>query len=89
MDAESGLNNCRARYYSPEIGRFISEDPILHSKGQLNSYRYVFKFSTQICRPYRGVIYGCNNNRVHSNHYCKCSFFCIRYRCTDERIGKF
>ncbi|EQC44151.1 RHS repeat-associated core domain protein, partial [Bacteriovorax sp. DB6_IX] len=41
IDAESGFNYYRARYYSPEIGRFISEDPIKLRAGDYNLYRYV------------------------------------------------
>ncbi|WP_429002581.1 RHS repeat-associated core domain-containing protein [Xanthomonas fragariae] len=36
----SGLYYCRARYYRPQWGRFISEDPIGLAAG-LNSYAYV------------------------------------------------
>jgi RHS repeat-associated protein len=60
IDAESGFNYYRARYYSPEIGRFVSEDPILHSKGELNSYRYVLnsphKFVDPTGESFMGVI---------------------------------
>jgi RHS repeat-associated protein len=40
IDAESGFNYYRARYYSPEIGRFISEDPIDFAGDDLNLYKY-------------------------------------------------
>jgi RHS repeat-associated protein len=36
-----GLSYVRARYYSPEIGRFTSEDPIGLSGGDVNLYRFV------------------------------------------------
>ena len=39
-DDESGLYFYRARYYDPQIGRFISRDPI-GLYGGLNSYAYV------------------------------------------------
>jgi len=41
IDVESGFNYYRARYYSPEIGRFISEDPIGFEGGTANLYGYV------------------------------------------------
>ena len=39
-DAEAGLYYYRARYYNPDTGRFISEDPI-GVEGGLNFYSYV------------------------------------------------
>ncbi|WP_431100491.1 RHS repeat-associated core domain-containing protein [Roseateles noduli] len=38
---KNGLLYYRARYYSPELSRFISEDPIGWSSGQSNLYAYV------------------------------------------------
>jgi len=38
---ETGLYYYRARYYSPEMGRFISEDPIGFGGGDVNFYSYV------------------------------------------------
>jgi RHS repeat-associated protein len=40
MDEENGLFYMRARYYDPEVGRFISKDPI-GLLGGLNMYAYV------------------------------------------------
>jgi RHS repeat-associated protein len=39
-DAETGLLHLRARYYDPELGRFISEDPVGYEGGDFNLYRY-------------------------------------------------
>lgn len=39
-DADSGLYYNRARYYDPELGRFISVDPIGFNSGDFNLYRY-------------------------------------------------
>ena len=39
-DEESGLHYNRFRYYDPEIGRFVSQDPIW-LKGGGNLYAYV------------------------------------------------
>ena len=41
MDEGNGLLYMRARYYDPEIGRFISKDPIGFAGGDLNLYAYV------------------------------------------------
>ena len=40
-EQETGLYDYRARYYSPETGRFLSEDPIGFLAGDFNNYRYV------------------------------------------------
>jgi RHS repeat-associated protein len=40
-DDVTGLYFYRARYYSPEIGRFITEDPIGLGAGDVNFYAYV------------------------------------------------
>lgn len=39
-DATTGLYYNRARYYDPDMGRFISEDPIGFAGGDSNLYRY-------------------------------------------------
>jgi RHS repeat-associated protein len=40
-DEETGLYCYRARYYSPDLQRFISEDPIGFEGGDVNLYAYV------------------------------------------------
>ena len=40
LDRETGLYYYRARYYDPEIGRFVSEDPLRFAAG-VNFYAYV------------------------------------------------
>ncbi|MFA5162477.1 MAG: RHS repeat-associated core domain-containing protein [Elusimicrobiales bacterium] len=40
-DAETGLFYYRARYYAPDIGRFIQKDPIGFNGGDTNLYAYV------------------------------------------------
>lgn len=41
LDSDTGDYYYRARYYDPKVGRFLSEDPIGFSGGDVNLYRYV------------------------------------------------
>ena len=41
LDTETGLAYNRFRYYSPEIGAYISQDPIRLEAGLTNLYAYV------------------------------------------------
>ena len=41
FDSETGLMYYRARYYDPQMGRFLSEDPIGFGGGDSNLSRYV------------------------------------------------
>jgi RHS repeat-associated protein len=47
LDPETGIYFDRARYYDPEVGRFLNEDPI-RSMGGLNFYAYVRNDSTNL-----------------------------------------
>lgn len=78
-DEEFDLYNFRARYYSPNIGRFIQEDPIGWKAGNGNFYNYVsnnpINFSdpsglkTEICsapfQPFEG-------SDITFNHHFVC-----------------
>ena len=41
-DAETGLMHYRARAYDPATGRFLQEDPLWFTAGDLNVYRYTW-----------------------------------------------
>jgi RHS repeat-associated protein len=43
FDIDTGLYYYRARWYDPEVGRFISEDPIGFRGGDVNLYGYVWQ----------------------------------------------
>ncbi|HEY3140016.1 MAG TPA: RHS repeat-associated core domain-containing protein, partial [Acidimicrobiales bacterium] len=48
---ETGLYHYRARYYSPELSRFLSEDPLGVSSGDPNLYAYVANSPTNGTDP--------------------------------------
>jgi RHS repeat-associated protein len=50
-DPETGLYYYRARYFDPNVGRFISTDPIGFEAGDANLYRYVNNSSTLATDP--------------------------------------
>ena len=55
-DGESGLYYVRARYYDPQTGRFLSEDPIGFAAADANLYRYVFNNPTNLTDPSGRII---------------------------------
>jgi RHS repeat-associated protein len=50
FDSETSLFYYRARYYDPQVGRFVSEDPIDFSGGS-NFYRYANNGPSVITDP--------------------------------------
>jgi RHS repeat-associated protein len=50
-DVEAGLYYYRARNYDPDLGRFISEDPIGFESGEANHYSYVSNNPTKFTDP--------------------------------------
>jgi RHS repeat-associated protein len=50
-DDGTGLYYYRARYYSPDLRRFISEDPIGLAGGDVNFYAYVVNSPTNLTDP--------------------------------------
>ena len=51
LDSESGLYYYRARYYDPNTGRFLGEDPIGFAAGDQNLYRYVLNNPVNLTDP--------------------------------------
>ncbi|MEA1900643.1 MAG: RHS repeat-associated core domain-containing protein, partial [Thermodesulfobacteriota bacterium] len=58
MTEANGLQYMRARYYDPQVGRFISEDPIGFAGGDLNLYQYAHANPIMFMDPW-GL---CGNN---------------------------
>jgi RHS repeat-associated protein len=50
-DSETLLYYDRARYYSPAVGRFVSQDPVGLAGGDVNLYRYVYNSPTNGTDP--------------------------------------
>ncbi len=65
LDSESGLMYYRARYYDPEVGRFITADPKSFGRG-LNLYVYVLNNPVNFVDP-SGLIRHrfCASGRLH------------------------
>ena len=51
MQGANGLTDMRARFYSSEIGRFDSPDPLQNRSGDPNYYRYVGNAPTEFADP--------------------------------------
>lgn len=51
FDSATGLQNNQNRWYSPSLGRWVSEDPIGFSGGDANLYRYVGNQPTEFVDP--------------------------------------
>jgi RHS repeat-associated protein len=50
-DRETGLYYYRARYYDPQTGRFLTEDPIGFAGGDVNLYGYVWNNPVKFTDP--------------------------------------
>ena len=51
LDEETGWYYYRARYYDPQVGRFVSQDPIGFAGGDVNLYGYVGNSPTNFTDP--------------------------------------
>jgi len=52
VDARTALHYYRARYYAPNVGRFVSEDPIRWWAGQKSFYPYVANSPANYLDPF-------------------------------------
>ena len=60
-DADIGLYYYRNRWYDPEIGKFISEDPVGFAGGDINLYSYVGNNPLSLTDPFGN--YACKRQR--------------------------
>ena len=58
FDTSTGLYFDRARYYNPQLGRFISEDPIGYAGSGANLYAYCGDNPTDATDPFGTQIRG-------------------------------
>ena len=56
FDAETGFYYYRSRYYDPNTGRFLSEDPLRFDAADFNLYRYVFNNPNNLRDPSGKII---------------------------------
>jgi len=59
-DGETGLYYYRARYYSPQLGRFIAEDPLKFGGGDMNFYAYAENDPIDFVDPFGLRVYPSN-----------------------------
>jgi RHS repeat-associated protein len=51
FDAVAGLYNFRRRDYSPTLGRWLQQDPVVYGSGDADLYRYVANAPVQLTDP--------------------------------------
>ena len=61
-DSETGLHYHRARYYNPQLARWLSEDSVEFDSGDMNLYRYVMNNPTKWFDLFGDTIYRCRRN---------------------------
>jgi RHS repeat-associated protein len=61
FDTETNLQFSRARYYDPNAGRFLSEDPMRFKAG-INFYQYVKNNAANLADPYGLKVQKCCRN---------------------------
>jgi RHS repeat-associated protein len=77
-DTETGLYYYRARYYDPQISRFISEDPLRFFGGEVDFYSYVEQNPVNLTDPL-GLLCRCSYSQSTGNLVCFDVFTGARY----------
>jgi RHS repeat-associated protein len=73
----------RARYYEPATGRFLSEDPIGFSAGDINFYRYVFANPVALKDPLGLDTAGCDGLKGRLENPCEKECCAAHDNCFD------
>ena len=84
FDAESGLYYYRARYYSPVLGRFISEDPIGFRGGDMNLYAYVGGNPLRWTDPFGLEVQICSRLWTPTSLFSPHTFLCVDGNCSGK-----
>ncbi|RMH88128.1 hypothetical protein EBB59_12200, partial [Lysobacter pythonis] len=82
---QTGLMYYRARYYRPDMGRFIAEDPI-GLAGGLNTYAYVGGNPVNAIDPLGLEEFSCIASRPNEGNYINGTKQC-GYSCTSKSTG--
>jgi RHS repeat-associated protein len=83
MTEPNGLYYMRARYYDPQVGRFISEDPAGFDGGDVNLYAYVQNNPVMLIDPF-GL---CKENSLLNNLIGSNSLISFGYGQTEEEFS--
>ena len=84
---ENGVRKTyRARYYNPQAGRFLSEDPLGFNGEDINMYAYVDDNPTSWIDP-TGLIHQEWDGRLHDNPQGGLEVLCTGTRNTAQDIG--
>jgi RHS repeat-associated protein len=82
-DKETGLYYYRARYYNPQIGRFLQTDPVGYGDG-MNMYRYCRNNPLVLVDPKGSFAYVWRNVNDDDKYQVMASMLRVRQVCLDR-----
>ena len=88
-DRETGLYYYRARYYDPEVGLFLSEDPIHFAGKDFNLYRYALNNPTTYSDSTGLLVEVCQRPRDWLPTYLNFFPFTHTFLCVQGRSDRF